>query len=49
MGFRFPGVGVKGRVYAGGGRRSHHGLGESQKCGPEGWPTGVKNGPDETR
>jgi hypothetical protein len=30
------------------GRRSYHGLGESRKHGPEGWPIGVKSSPDET-
>ena len=30
------------------GERSIHGLDESSKHGPEGWPTRAKSSPDET-
>ena len=43
----YLGLGFGGEE-GGGGERGCHGLGESCKCGPEGWTIGVKSSPDET-
>jgi hypothetical protein len=49
--FRFPRLGVRGEMHGEDRdrRRSHQGLRELSKHGPEGWQVGVNSTPDKAQ